>query len=131
MPGRLFDLHKPLPNHIGPSWRKFAVKGRIESASPFDRGFTNVVYRVTESTNFSGIRLPGEAVLDTFGPEPWSNRPELVHYTRYSIRITGLSTNAGRVQFRPELPGPTKICDARVNRPKKTETRLFGTWPDT
>ena len=85
---------------------------------------------MTRFADFNGVRVPCEAVLETFRPEPWSGKPEVVPYTTYRVKVTGWSIEVGAVEFRPDLPGPTSISDTRINRTSRGQRgTAFEHWP--
>lgn len=96
---------------------------------PFDKGFTNVTYRVLEQSDISGFRVPSLAQLDTFRPD-LRGEPALIHYTKYLARVERWSTNIQSIPFLPKLPGATVISDGRVFATAGVHTYLAGqNWP--
>ncbi|HOX56741.1 MAG TPA: hypothetical protein P5205_10505 [Candidatus Paceibacterota bacterium] len=97
-------------------------------APPFDAGFTNIIYRVTDTQEFEGVWVPSAAVLETYRVET-RGKPELRPYTRYRLTLKKWLRGIPPTCFRPKLPGPTTISDTRSFGVPRGKSVLTEQWP--
>jgi len=76
---------------------------------PFDNGFTNIVFRVLESTNLSGMVLPTVVTLNVACPR----QGELGLLYSYRISNVNILTKSIENSFVPVIPGQTHVTDGR------------------
>jgi hypothetical protein len=76
---------------------------------PYDKGFTNVVFDVLATTNYSGMILPTDVKVDVFCPS------ETGLNLTYSYRISKVNIKLPPTDFsfKPTIPGLTHITDGR------------------
>ncbi|HOX59035.1 MAG TPA: hypothetical protein P5205_18020 [Candidatus Paceibacterota bacterium] len=96
--------------------------------TPFNAGFTNIVFRVTGTREFDGIQVPSSAQLDTYRPA-LPGKPELRPYTRYRLTLTEWRKGFPRISFIPKLPGLTTISDTRASAGVAPKTTTSDEWP--
>jgi hypothetical protein len=91
---------------------------------PFDSsGFTSVVYRVTQVTNFGTLSIPLEAELDIFGIRPSSGKLErLSHYT---VMTTNVSSVFGELRREPQLLGSATMYDYRTTERVRSKALCY------
>jgi hypothetical protein len=80
---------------------------------PLDKGFTNVVFRVTQTARFAGYNVPGEAEVATYKPSP-GGVPPIRGFLQYRIVVHDWQPTIAATQFKPKLPGRTAISDRRL-----------------
>jgi hypothetical protein len=106
-----------------------AVIKHIPLESPFDGGYTNAIYEVTQMTNALGLHLPQSLVLTSYVPKKGS----LVMDTRIEVTTTAIRTSCDRTSFVPSIPVVALIEDHRIIKNKKTTSSQYlvktGTWP--
>jgi hypothetical protein len=83
--------------------------------SPFDKGFTNAVFSVSEHFGSAAEGLPKSATLSIYVPNQHRHSLDLMH--RYHMKATNVVLTPRTVlNFPPTLPGPTIIADHRFAR---------------
>ena len=82
---------------------------------PFDKGFTNALFTVSERIGTDAGSLPMEATLDVFVPNLITKKLDLMH--RYIMRAKNARLTSDAVlAFPPKLPGHTIMADRRFTR---------------
>ncbi|MEI6785246.1 MAG: hypothetical protein WCQ21_30475 [Verrucomicrobiota bacterium] len=86
----------------------------LHKPQPYDKGYTNNIYRVTTFTNVNGLQLPLAFECSLFAPKPHGNAStELVRATYAIFHAVAISPTTERKDFRPQLPGPVDAADYR------------------
>jgi hypothetical protein len=78
----------------------------IEADSPYNHGFTNAIYTVTEKTNFNGMIIPTRFTITRFKPQ-------------------AKGTNASQIQVASQFEGVTRIIQTGMTRPNYLPTLEF------
>jgi hypothetical protein len=86
----------------------------VRFPAPFDQGFTNAVYSVTQTTNLGGVTLPLAAELVEFRGRPGArSAAEVEPAYAFSFAVTNIEKVASPQTFVPVLTGPTLVSDER------------------
>lgn len=102
-------------------WQPDGTVRLEEYPPPFDKGFLQATFEVTEGTGFQGIELPGRFVLKVFGPHSsdGSGKPDELELC-YAIDGTAGTIRApAGLECPPKLTTKTSITDYRC-RPHGT-----------
>jgi hypothetical protein len=96
------------------------------------KGFTNVVYRVDETSTFAGLLLPARFHLDYYMPEGTPRKPAARAcslWKSFSFVVTNRSTEVGAQSFIPEVRGITLVDDFRFapSQPRVLKVGYFAT----
>jgi len=76
---------------------------------PYDKGFTNVIFHVLETTNFYGMILPIKVAVDVFCPL----KTGLGLLCSYEISDVKVNVESNNFSFKPSIPGLTYVTDGR------------------
>jgi hypothetical protein len=79
------------------------------SSSP---AITNVLFSVNATTNIGGLLIPTFAAVEVQCRKT-PGKPEVIHAARYEVRATTVRSQSTVSSFKPVLPGPTALSDAR------------------
>jgi len=77
---------------------------------PFDKGFTNIVYKVTEHERVMGRMLPKKCVMEVY----WTPHEKLELIHRYSIIGQSFETNTAKTVPFPSINGIAIVSDGRL-----------------
>lgn len=95
---------------------------RVPYPPPFDKeAFTNVVFKVFQSTNMNGIVLPLRSSLQVFALRPTMRdtaKMELAKLSEYVTICTNVMLQNAVVSYRPEIPGRITMWDQRFWTPQ-------------
>lgn len=81
---------------------------------PYDRGFTNLVYSVAQTTNYHGNMLPAVASMKIHGTKrEGQHGADLRLQSSFDIRLESAGPLAASLVIPPRLPGVTYVGDRR------------------
>ena len=94
--------------------------------APFEKGFTNFIYAVSESTNLAGLSLPRTALLSMYAPRPAAQlASDLFLFRTFQMAAESFVVQElASVVTVPKLPGRTVFNDFRFAT--RTNERVFG-----
>jgi hypothetical protein len=90
------------------------TKTELHYPSPYDRGYTNAIFRVLQTTNLEGFTVPVVAELETFVPLSGGRKAtDLAKINHYYLIGTNFAPRGAMAGMQPKLPGVTAVSDAR------------------
>ena len=97
---------------------------------PYDKGFTNVLYKVLELLDIDHMLLPKQAELETFclRPVAASKTLELQRINRYALEGVTFLPTCNVASFVPRLPEKTVVSDARFAQNGAAFSYMSGKW---
>lgn len=112
-----YDLQ--LPHHItyinDGFFRTLEHNSRVtfRAPPPFDKGYTNAVYKALQTTNVSGIIIPTQFEFVRYAVSKLKDRFILGVRVRASGIVTQITSHVTSDDFSPQLEGLTFVQDAR------------------
>lgn len=109
-------------------WHTMTTKGQpLDAAmpSPFDKGFTNAVYRVLVFTNFYNTFVPTEFIFTRFGVRPTGENKALIEkVTETHAIVSSISRLSQSTTLLPKFDGVVRVVDTRFKNSWRLDTDL-------
>lgn len=99
-------------------WHTLTMKGEpLDAAmpSPFDKGFTNAIYRVLNFTNFYNTFVPTEFIFTRFGVRPTGKNKAVIEKVTETHAVVSSITDLSRsTTLLPKFDGIVRVVDTRL-----------------
>jgi hypothetical protein len=102
-------------------WHTLTTTGKPLDAAmpvPFDKGFTNAIYRVLSVTNFYDTFIPTEFIFTRFGVRPTgSNKAVIEKLTETHAIVSSITGLSQSTNLLPKFDGTVRVLDTRSKTP--------------